>query len=117
MPDSPMMGTTTSSFGSTSSASCLSNLPPIRVHVDDGGGRSGLVLEEHFSQLNVGGDLAATISPSVENPSRVFSEEERLDQAMAGMARKLQQNPSQLQQKQQFHELPSDALTRYKRFL
>ncbi|RWR82086.1 atrophin-1-like protein [Cinnamomum micranthum f. kanehirae] len=112
VPDSPMMGTTTSSFGSTSSASCLSNLPPIRVHVDDGGGRSGLVLEEHFSQLNVGGDPAATISPSVENPSRVFSDDERLDQAMAGMARKPQQNPSQMQQKQQFHELPSDALTR-----
>eukprot|EP00268_Persea_americana_P030057 TRINITY_DN290_c1_g1_i2.p1 TRINITY_DN290_c1_g1~~TRINITY_DN290_c1_g1_i2.p1 ORF type:complete len:661 (+),score=154.13 TRINITY_DN290_c1_g1_i2:271-2253(+) len=111
VPDSPMMGTT-SSFGSTSSASCLSNLPPIRVHVDDGGGRSGLVLDEHFSQLNVGADPAATISPSVENPSRVFSDDERLEQAMAGMARKPQQNPSQMQQKLQFHELPSEALTR-----
>ncbi|KAJ8617904.1 hypothetical protein MRB53_014090 [Persea americana] len=95
VPDSLMMGMT-SSFSSTSSASCLSNLPPIRDHVNDGGGQSGLVLEEHFSQLNVGGDPTATISPFVGNPSRVFSDDERLEQAMARMTRKLQQNPSQM---------------------
>ncbi|KAJ8619962.1 hypothetical protein MRB53_028491 [Persea americana] len=78
VPDSPMMGTT-SSFGSTSSASCLSNLPLIRVHVDDKGGRSGLILEEHFFQLNVGGNPAATISPCLENPSSVFEDDERLE--------------------------------------
>ncbi|KAJ8639508.1 hypothetical protein MRB53_016202 [Persea americana] len=36
VPDSPMMATTLS-FGSTLFPSCLSNLPPICVHVVDGG--------------------------------------------------------------------------------
>ncbi|PKA56588.1 hypothetical protein AXF42_Ash015361 [Apostasia shenzhenica] len=53
VPDSPMVETA-SSFGSTSSAPYLSNLPPIRVRADDrpmeqriGG------LEDHFSQINI----------------------------------------------------------------
>lgn len=119
VPDSPMMETT-SSFGSTSSASCLSNLPPIRVHVDDSGGRlqdPRLGLEEHFSQMNIGGALppsvvaaAAVISPSTENPSRGFSDDERFEQ---GMARKPPQPPSQPQLKLSALELQNDTISRY----
>ncbi|XP_042488132.1 uncharacterized protein LOC122068321 [Macadamia integrifolia] len=52
--DSPMMETN-SSFGSTSSSPSMSNLPPIRVHVEDGGRLHDqkVGLEEHFSQLSV----------------------------------------------------------------
>ncbi|CAL1389540.1 unnamed protein product [Linum trigynum] len=60
VPDSPMLETT-SSFGSTSSSPSLANLPPIRVHVDDGGGVRGVGLdqqkvgiEEQFAQISVG---------------------------------------------------------------
>ncbi|WCJ24464.1 Octicosapeptide/Phox/Bem1p family protein [Euphorbia peplus] len=65
VPDSPMLDTT-SSFGSTSSMPSLANLPPIRVHVEDGGGvRGGLQdqkvvgvgvgIEEQFAQVTVSG--------------------------------------------------------------
>lgn len=122
VPDSPMMETR-SSFGSTSSASCLSNLPPIRVHVDEGGLRTQdprLGLEEHFGQMNVGGGppaaavAAAAISPAAENPSRGFSDDERFEQ---GMARKPPQPPSQPQQKFSALELQNDAVSRYAQFL
>ncbi|XP_061356535.1 uncharacterized protein LOC133300965 [Gastrolobium bilobum] len=61
VPDSPMLETT-SSFGSTSSSPSLANLPPIRVHVEDGGGGGGvrvqdqkvLGIEEQFAQMGVG---------------------------------------------------------------
>ncbi|XP_027364167.1 uncharacterized protein LOC113871321 [Abrus precatorius] len=58
VPDSPMLETT-SSFGSTSSSPSLANLPPIRVHVEDGGGvrvqdQKVLGIEEQFAQMGVG---------------------------------------------------------------
>ncbi|RYR37163.1 hypothetical protein Ahy_A09g042096 [Arachis hypogaea] len=61
VPDSPMLETT-SSFGSTSSSPSLANLPPIRVHVEDGSGGGGvrmvqdhkvLGIEEQFAQMGV----------------------------------------------------------------
>ncbi|KAG2709428.1 hypothetical protein I3843_05G217600 [Carya illinoinensis] len=61
VPDSPMLETT-SSFGSTSSSPSLANLPPIRVHVEDGGGSVGgggrvmdqkVGIEEQFAQISV----------------------------------------------------------------
>ncbi|XP_057960696.1 protein PAL OF QUIRKY [Malania oleifera] len=58
VPDSPMLETT-SSFGSTSSSPSLTNLPPIRVHVEDGGGGGVRLqdqkvgIEEQFSQMSV----------------------------------------------------------------
>lgn len=64
VPDSPMLETT-SSFGSTSSSPSLANLPPIRVHVDDGVGAGGgggarmqdqkMGIEEQFAQISVVG--------------------------------------------------------------
>ena len=64
VPDSPMMETN-SSFGSTSSSpSAVANLPPIKIHVDDGGSVGSGVrmqdqkvvgIEEQFAQLGVGG--------------------------------------------------------------
>lgn len=56
VPDSPMLETS-SSFGSTSSSPSMANLPPIRVHSEEGinqKGVMGLGVEEQFSQLNVG---------------------------------------------------------------
>lgn len=60
VPDSPIIETT-SSFGSTSSSPSLANLPPIRVHVEDGGARvsdnhrvgNGNGIEEQFAQMGV----------------------------------------------------------------
>ena len=63
VPDSPMLETT-SSFGSTSSSPSVANLPPIRVHVDDGSGGAGVArmpdqkvvgIEEQFAQMGVSG--------------------------------------------------------------
>jgi len=58
VPDSPMLETT-SSFGSTSSSPSLANLPPIRVHVEDGGGvrdqKVAVGIEDQFAQMTVGG--------------------------------------------------------------
>ncbi|KAK7280422.1 hypothetical protein RJT34_25486 [Clitoria ternatea] len=59
VPDSPMLETT-SSFGSTSSSPSLANLPPIRVHVEDGvrvqqdHQKVVLGIEEQFAQMGVG---------------------------------------------------------------
>ncbi|KAI3780412.1 hypothetical protein L2E82_10393 [Cichorium intybus] len=50
LPDSPLMETS-SSFGSTSSSPSMSNLPPIKVRVDQMNQMAGL--DEHLSQLNV----------------------------------------------------------------
>ncbi|CAH9104774.1 unnamed protein product [Cuscuta epithymum] len=98
VPDSPMLGMT-SSFDSTSSATPLGNLPPIRVRVEDnqrGGG-----IEEHFSQMTIGavtgghkqeeGGFAALTSPPapppvvVEYPSRVFSDDERSEHGLTAV--------------------------------
>ncbi|XP_042504245.1 uncharacterized protein LOC122081269 [Macadamia integrifolia] len=68
VPDSPMMETT-SSFGSTSSSPSQSNLPPIRVRVEDGGVRlhdQMVGLEEHFSQMNVAAAAAAAATQKQE---------------------------------------------------
>ncbi|KAF9677377.1 hypothetical protein SADUNF_Sadunf08G0101300 [Salix dunnii] len=57
VPDSPMLETT-SSFGSTSSSPLLANLPPIRVHVEDGSGvRDNKVvgIEDQLAQMTVCG--------------------------------------------------------------
>ncbi|GAB4828878.1 hypothetical protein Ancab_018538 [Ancistrocladus abbreviatus] len=63
VPDSPVIETT-SSFGSTSSSPSLANLPPIRVHVEDGGGGGNggvrvldhqrIGIEEQFAQMGLG---------------------------------------------------------------
>lgn len=59
VPDSPMLETT-SSFGSTSSSPSMANLPPIRVHVEEGGGGGVRVqdqkvgIEEQFAQMSMG---------------------------------------------------------------
>ncbi|CAL0320784.1 unnamed protein product [Lupinus luteus] len=63
VPDSPMLENS-SSFGSTSSSPSLANLPPIRVHVEDGnvGGKVKVFqhdqkvmgIEEQFAQMGVG---------------------------------------------------------------
>ncbi|XP_058091413.1 protein PAL OF QUIRKY-like [Magnolia sinica] len=113
-PDSPMLETASSSFGSTSSAHFLSNLPPIRVHVDESGvrmqePRTGL--EEQFNQMNVSAAAAVSgaatgaplmnISPSNENLNRVFSDDERVEQGVPVTNRKPPQPPQQQQQQQQ----------------
>ncbi|KAJ6721192.1 hypothetical protein OIU85_024300 [Salix viminalis] len=58
VPDSPMLENS-SSFGSTSSSPSLANLPPIRVHVEDGGGvrdqKVAVGIEDQFAQMTVGG--------------------------------------------------------------
>lgn len=66
VPDSPMLENT-SSFGSASSSPSLANLPPIRVHVEDGGGTGGIRgvlqdqkaaaagIEEQFAQISFSG--------------------------------------------------------------
>ncbi|XP_057545577.1 uncharacterized protein LOC130824539 [Amaranthus tricolor] len=57
VPDSPIIENN-SSFGSTSSSPSLANLPPIRVHVDDGSVSGGGVrvlggIEEQFAQMGL----------------------------------------------------------------
>ncbi|KAJ6350962.1 hypothetical protein OIU78_006978 [Salix suchowensis] len=57
VPDSPMLETT-SSFGSTSSSPLLANLPPIRVHVEDGSGvrdHKVVGIEDQLAQMTVCG--------------------------------------------------------------
>ncbi|XP_054810094.1 uncharacterized protein LOC129311703 [Prosopis cineraria] len=61
VPDSPMLETT-SSFGSTSSSPSMANLPPIRVHVDDGSGgaarlqdQKAVGIEDQLAQMGIGG--------------------------------------------------------------
>ncbi|KAK9676246.1 hypothetical protein RND81_11G064100 [Saponaria officinalis] len=99
VPDSPIIDTT-SSFGSTSSPPSFVNLPPIRVHVDQ---RAGGGIEEQFAQMLVGGEFG----------NRMYSDDERSEQGVAGGFRKQQQLGqsvvnSQAQQKQQLGtELPS----------
>ncbi|KAF8390090.1 hypothetical protein HHK36_024611 [Tetracentron sinense] len=117
--DSPMLETT-SSFGSSSSSPSLSNLRPIRVHVEDGGVRlqdQKVGLEEHFSQMGVAAPAqkqdegfvvlsSPPVRPTVlsagirENPNRVFSDDERSEQGMpVGYRRPPQPPVQQLQQK------------------
>jgi hypothetical protein len=117
VPDSPMLETT-SSFGSTSSSPSLANLPPIRVHVEDGPGGGVRVqdqkvgIEEQFAQISVGSGLkqdeafvmisspppmpvniAMPVSSAVvagEYPNRVFSDDERSDHGVPVGYRRVQ---------------------------
>jgi hypothetical protein len=92
-----------SSFGSTSSAPSLSNLPPIRVRPDERQLAPPVSVEDHFAQMGISeqqppqpvmmgytmqqqpqapipamGVPLAGVSPP-EAPSRVFSDDERSD--------------------------------------
>nr|CAN82042.1 hypothetical protein VITISV_033523 [Vitis vinifera] len=104
VPDSPMLETS-SSFGSTSSSPSLANLPPIRVHVEDGSGGGSvrlqdqkLGIEEQFAQMSVAmqkqdegfvvlsspatAGAAVPVMAGGDYPNRVFSDDERSDQGM-----------------------------------
>ncbi|KDP35020.1 hypothetical protein JCGZ_09308 [Jatropha curcas] len=79
VPDSPMLETS-SSFGSTSSSPSLANLPPIRVHVEDGGGVRGVMqdqkvvgIEEQFAQINVGGGGSGVVGQKQDEGFVVMS--------------------------------------------
>ncbi|XP_077253233.1 uncharacterized protein LOC143892480 [Tasmannia lanceolata] len=108
VPDSPMLENT-SSFGSTSSAAFLSNLPPIRVHVDDGvRAQDAMIgLDESFSYMNVSAKqdegfkeggfhvLPPVVVTENPNPNRVLSEDERSEHSISGSMRKPPQAPPQ----------------------
>lgn len=116
VPDSPIIETT-SSFGSTNSSPSLANLPPIRVHVEDGSSRVSeqqrVGIEEQFAQMGVSsvqnqkqqGEetfvvLSSPAPPVVtgvpaEFPNRVFSDDERSDHGVPVGYRKPQQQPAQ----------------------
>lgn len=111
LPDSPMMEKT-SSFDSSSSSPSMSNLPPIRVRVDqDGGGGAKMVqeqrvdIEEQFAQISYAtnnnkqddayGDVVSALPPrpvatsmltpagdSSDNLNRMWSDDERSDQGV-----------------------------------
>lgn len=102
MPDAPIIEND-SSFGSSSSSPSMSNLPPIKVRVD-----------EQFSQMCVAPFSSATASAgstmanssavnvgpvivSNENSSRVYWDDEKSEQGFAGRSRKppLPQQPVQ----------------------
>jgi hypothetical protein len=132
VPDSPMLETT-SSFGSTSSSPSLANLPPIRVHVEDGGGGGVRVqdqkvgIEEQFAQISVGSGLkqdeafvvisspppmpvniAMPVSSAVvagEYPNRAYSDDERSDHGVPVGYRRVQP-PAQPQPQTQPQTLP-----------
>ncbi|CAM0878474.1 unnamed protein product [Alopecurus aequalis] len=120
VPDSPMLDKN-SSFGSTSSAPSLSNLPPIRVRQqevmqpDSRIAPPQLSVEDHFAQMGISSDqpphmvgylqqplqqapipamgLPVASMPPPEVPSRVFSDDERSDHG--GGVRMPQQPPKQ----------------------
>ncbi|CAN4114554.1 unnamed protein product [Withania somnifera] len=119
VPDSPMVETT-SSFGSTSSTPSLTNIPPIKVHVEE---NSRVGIEEQFSQLGVGlgggkveqkqeEGAAAPVVPTVfsavpvvvggDYGNRVFSDDERSDQGFGVGYR----NPAQIQPQQKLQQPP-----------
>lgn len=115
--DSPFVETN-SSFGSSSSSPIMSNLPPIRVRVDEGGPGTGLMdqmvgLDEQLSQMSVltteqkvdegfvrlsappplpvvicGAGAPVNRVGSSENLGRVFSDDERSDQGAPSGFRK-----------------------------
>ncbi|XP_027097017.1 uncharacterized protein [Coffea arabica] len=129
VPDSPMLETS-SSFGSTSSSPSMANLPPIKVHSEEGINQKGMVglgIEEQFSQLNVGVGLnnvqkqeeGGFVPPAVaapgtvlsglpvmvggEYPNRVISDDERSEQGVPVGFRKapqVQQYQQQVPQSQ-----------------
>ncbi|XP_068643455.1 protein PAL OF QUIRKY-like isoform X2 [Aristolochia californica] len=127
VPDSPMLETA-SSFGSTSSAPNLSNLPPIRVHLDSRVGGleeqfSNMKMEEGFKEGGLVGNppnpvtimttavgAAGVMSPPGvgENPNRILSEDERSD---PGGIRKPPQVPLP-QKATSLDSAPPDAMIR-----
>ncbi|KAL4573338.1 hypothetical protein LXL04_020139 [Taraxacum kok-saghyz] len=96
LPDSPLVETT-SSFGSSSSSSSMSNLPPIKVRVDQMNQMAGL--DEKLSQLNVNvppsavpvsnvvGGWAAMVTSAGGGITHV-SDDERSDHGAPGGMRK-----------------------------
>ncbi|KAL2482371.1 Octicosapeptide/Phox/Bem1p family protein [Forsythia ovata] len=92
--DSPMVDTS-SSFGSSSSSTYMSNLPPIKVRIESGNGRSHdqmVVLDEQFSHVSIAPNAAppthfggaATVSSvagalTSEHLNRVISDDEKSD--------------------------------------
>lgn len=122
VPDSPMLETN-SSFGSSSSSPSAGNLPPIKVHVEDGSGgrirgqdQKVVGIEEQFTQLGVGQkqdeDIVVLTSPPAvavavpissaaavagEYPNRVVSDDERSDHGVHVGYRKLPTSPPQIQ--------------------
>lgn len=63
--ESPFVENSSSSFGSSTSSPCLSNLPSIRVRMDDNGarvmqnGHKAIGIEEQFAQMSTGFAAAA----------------------------------------------------------
>ncbi|XP_010513833.1 PREDICTED: leucine-rich repeat extensin-like protein 5 [Camelina sativa] len=132
LPDSPMLDTSSSSFGSTSSSPSLANLPPIRVHVEEpsSGVRTlpdqrNLGIEEQFARFNVGRQddgFAAMSSPppmpvtialpaatvSNESHTRVISDDERSDHGVPAGYRK-PPTPRSQPQNLQAHQLKSNS--------
>jgi hypothetical protein len=111
VPDSPMMDKN-SSFGSTSSAPSLSNLPPIRVRQEDRLPGPPAAMEDQFAQMGISEQLvqppvaymqppppvpamAVPVGASVslsEASSRVFSDDDKSDH---GGAARIPQPPKQ----------------------
>ncbi|XP_059308750.1 uncharacterized protein LOC132059928 [Lycium ferocissimum] len=122
VPDSPMVETA-SSFGSTNSTPSMTNLPPIKVHVEENNNNNQRVgIEEQFSQLGVKTvtspvvPVTGTVFSGVpvvvgggDYVNRVYSDDERSDQGVGVGYRnnntvqmqqqQLQQQPQQLQPK------------------
>ncbi|GER29913.1 octicosapeptide/Phox/Bem1p family protein [Striga asiatica] len=126
VPNSPMLGTS-SSFGSTSSSPSVANLPPIKVHADDNPKVGGTGIEEQFQQMSVGvvnlppplkqeeagiyttaGVAAGTVVQGIpvavggEYANRVIAEDEGSDHGGYG---KVQQIQPQVQDQLQPHQI------------
>ncbi|XP_061368199.1 uncharacterized protein LOC133311201 [Gastrolobium bilobum] len=109
VPDSPMLETN-SSFGSTSSLPSIANLPPIRVHAEDGGGNGGggfgtreqdqkvLGIEEQFAQLGVGG-VEQNSQPQHQPPAPAANVSVAASQSQTQTQPQSQALPPQFQQK------------------
>lgn len=123
LPDSPMLDTSSSSFGSTSSSPSLANLSPIRVHVEEAGGVKGmqdqrLGIEQQLARFNVGNEGFAAISSSPPpmpvtislpaNATTVFSDDDRSDD------HRRKPPTHQVKSNSGGHEMPSpDSVSRY----
>lgn len=140
VPGSPMLETT-SSFGSTSSAPSVVNLPPIRVHVEENPNPKlgALGMEEQFQQMSLGviansnpppqkqddngvfmaaGVATGTVVGGGEYTNKVVSEDERSDHGGHRKAQQIQLQPQQIPQFQQkqansFDLASPDSASRY----
>ncbi|GJN37538.1 hypothetical protein PR202_gb26507 [Eleusine coracana subsp. coracana] len=70
VPDSPMLDKN-SSFGSTSSAPSLSNLPPIRVRAEDRQPGPPVAVEDHFAQMGISEQLVPPPVVYMQPPQQV----------------------------------------------